>query len=194
MRRPPFDSWCTGAIVALGSMLFIPFPLHAQSTVAPSGAYQTDVAIEVPAYYGIQPRLRLVYDSGVGDGVVGVGWRLSGPSEVQRVSLGRGAPRFDATDVYLLDGQEIVSCEPGMTSPSCAHPTSAPGFIAYAFRTDTFQRVAFQVGRTGGRWHVWDKNGTRYIYAPHTYALPLGRLFSPRVTEWRLASVEDTSG
>src|SRR5262245_9775841 len=194
MRRPPFDSWCTGAIVALGSMLFIPFPLHAQSTVAPSAAYHPAVAIEVPAYYGIQPRLRLVYDSGVGDGVVGVGWRLSGPSEVQRVSLGRGAPRFDATDVYLLDGQEIVSCEPGMTSPSCAHPTSAPGFIAYAFRTDTFQRVAFQVGRTGGRWHVWDKNGTRYIYAPHTYALPLGRLFSPRVTEWRLASVEDTSG
>src|SRR5215510_8328380 len=100
MRRPPFDSWCTGAIVALGLMLFIPFPLHAQSTVAPSGAYQTDVAIEVPPYYGIQPRLSLVYDSSNGDGLVGVGWRLAGLSGVQRLSSGKGAPRFDATDIY----------------------------------------------------------------------------------------------
>src|SRR5262249_29622858 len=96
--------------------------MAAQATVAPSGAYQTDVLVEVPLYYGIQPRLRLVYDSSVGDGLLGVGWRFSGPSEIQRLSSGRGAPRFDSSDIYLLDGIELVRCQALMRSPSCMYP------------------------------------------------------------------------
>jgi hypothetical protein len=166
MRRLPFDWRFTCFLMALAWILLGPPPLYAQMTVAPTGAYQTNVSIDVPRYYDIQPRLNLVYDSNIKYGVLGVGWRLSGLSEVKRVSPGRGAPRFDADDVYLLDGMELVQCRPGMTSPSCTHPAPGLGFVAYAFRTDTFQRVAFQDRPGGGLWQIWDKNGILRTYTP----------------------------
>src|SRR5262249_23326041 len=60
--------------------------------ITPTGAYQTVIAIEAPLYHGIQPQLRIVYDSSAGSGVLGVGWRLAGLSEIRQVSQGKGAP------------------------------------------------------------------------------------------------------
>lgn len=193
-RRAPYMGLLKSEVLRkLGRVLLLctalsALSVHAAVGVAPSGAYQTDIAIEVPSYHGIQPRLRLVYDSSVGNGLAGVGWRLSGLSEVQRVSLGKGAARMDATDIYLLDGMELVRCQPGMRSPSCAYPADGSNFAAYAFRTDTFQRVAFESNRAGGRWHVWNKNGTRSIYNPSTLRRGAGN------SQWLLSTVQDTSG
>ena len=47
----------------------------------------------VPPFHGLEPGLSLAYDSGRGNGFVGVGWRLAGPSLIERGSIRRGAPR-----------------------------------------------------------------------------------------------------
>ncbi len=72
------------------------------------GSYQEDVPIEVPAFHGIEPKLSLHYDSSAPNGFVGVGWNLTGFSVIERAIPGKGAPKYDGNDIYLLHGQELV--------------------------------------------------------------------------------------
>ena len=168
----------------------------AQADVSPSGSYRTSVAIAVPAFHGLEPHLSIGYDSGAGDGLLGASWGLSGLSEVRRVSAGRGAPRYNSSDQYFLDGAELVRCEPGMASPGCQHPPqSSPGttFTAsYATRSETYKRIAFELNPDGGRWHVWLKDGTHLIYTAANVS-PAGP-FADRSGRWTLATVQDTVG
>src|SRR5690349_13372583 len=68
------------------------------------GSYRQTVAIAVPGYHGLEPHLQLRYDSGGGNGLAGVGWALGGFSVIERASPGGGAPRFNDSDIFLLDG------------------------------------------------------------------------------------------
>src|SRR5215831_8718721 len=83
------------------------------------GSARATIPIRAPNYRGLEPKLSLVYDSGGGNGFVGVGWSLSGFSFIERASPGHGAPGYGASDIYLLDGEELVPCAQGSTSPSC---------------------------------------------------------------------------
>jgi hypothetical protein len=78
-----------------------------------AGSLSYSIPIEVPAFHGIEPRLSLSYSSEGRNGFVGVGWTLTGVSTIERVNAGRGAAFFDASDVYLLDGQKLVACQAG---------------------------------------------------------------------------------
>ena len=158
----------------------------ARADVTPAGSFSSELQIQVPSYRGIEPNLRLVYDSRSGDGPLGVGWKLSGLSEIERVATGRGAPRYDATDVFMLDGAELVRCESDTDSPSCKYPP--PGnWVSYATRSETFQRIARSPTAGGGRWTVWRTDGTRFVYTPgnNSVARPYG---------WTLDTVVDTVG
>lgn len=82
----------------------------AMAEVAPTGAFQTSVAIKVPPFHGLEPRLGLAYSSSGSNGWIGAGWSLTGLSTIQRRSTDRGIPRWDATDRFLLDGQDLLAC------------------------------------------------------------------------------------
>ena len=93
-----------------------------------NGSFTRVIPIEIPAFRGIEPDLRLVYDSASGlrnlpaaGAEFGVGWSLQGVSAIQRVSgtpapaagqnkrpSGRGAPAYGAAgfaaDSFVLDG------------------------------------------------------------------------------------------
>src|SRR5215467_154676 len=97
-----------------------PAPRSSVVTDAFHGAMQTSVAIDAPVFHGVEPAIALAYSSSAGAGAAGVGWSLTGFSSIERAGPGQGAPRYDALDVFLLDGQELVACAPGMVSPSCA--------------------------------------------------------------------------
>ena len=72
-----------------------------------TGSVRETVAIELPpGTAGLTPSLALAYDSGQGNGPLGIGWSL-GISTIQ-VRTEKGLPRYDGTDVYLLDGAELV--------------------------------------------------------------------------------------
>jgi hypothetical protein len=70
----------------------------------------------VPPFHGLEPHLRLTYDSNAGNGLLGVGWSLAGLSTVQRTTPVKGVPRYATGDVFRLDGAELVPCTTGMSS------------------------------------------------------------------------------
>src|SRR5262249_13141795 len=103
------------------------------------GSYGDSIAIEVPPYHGMEPKLALDYSSTAGNGPFGVGWRLNGFSVIERASSpGRGTPRYKSSDIFLLDGEELVPCaahklpngSAGSLSPSCSTAVAAYGSSA----------------------------------------------------------------
>ena len=88
---------------------------RAALNVTDDGAATTSVPIEVPAgRRGIQPALALAYHSQRGNGLAGVGWSLSGLSEIRVCPTSLAAdgehrpPRFDGSDPLCLDGERLV--------------------------------------------------------------------------------------
>jgi hypothetical protein len=77
-----------------------------------AGSFTQAIPIAVPAFRGLEPRIALGYSSEGGNGFLGAGWGLSGFSAIQRAKPGRGTPRYDANDIYLLDGVELLACPP----------------------------------------------------------------------------------
>jgi hypothetical protein len=126
------------------------------------------VPIELPGYYGIEPRLALAYSSQGGNGFVGVGWRLGGFSVIERTRNGRGTPRFTEEDVFVLDGQELLPCGTVPHSPGCA----AGG--THATKQESYARIEFD--EPSSRWTVTARNGVRTELEPVYERLQLGTL------------------
>jgi RHS repeat-associated protein len=175
------------SVVVLFSLASV--PRIASADVDSSGAFLTSVPLKAPAYHGLEPQLQLSYHSGRGNGWLGVGWTLSGASAITRASAGKGAPSYDNTDKYFLDGQELIPCTPGMQSPSCKYPAS-PTHKAYTTKIESFLRIAADGSLAGGpaSWYVWNKSGTKLTYEPRIVNAAKGTF------AWSLASVEDTLG
>jgi RHS repeat-associated protein len=77
-----------------------------QFTVNPSnGTASLSLPLPLsPARNGWTPPVSLRYDSGTGNGIVGVGWSLDLPSIRRRTD--RQLPRYGDDDVFLLQGQD----------------------------------------------------------------------------------------
>lgn len=72
-----------------------------------SGSVSESVPLLLPAGTGgQQPQLALRYDSGQGNGPVGIGWSLGVPTI--QLQTEKGLPRYDGTDTLLLQGAELV--------------------------------------------------------------------------------------
>src|SRR5262249_2256051 len=145
-------------------------PTTAAASVTASGAYVTSMPVDVPEYHALQPNLGFEYNSQAGNGLLGMGWQLRGLSEIRATSATGGvATGSMATDKFWLDGNELVRCVNAPTgsriaeSPSCKYAPPAP-LAAYTSRIETFRRIAWEPGAAGGRWLVWEKNGTRIAY------------------------------
>lgn len=119
------------------------------------GSFSHGLPIEVPGFRGLEPKIALSYSSEGRNGFVGVGWGLSGFSTIQRVNKGLGTPKFDADDVYVLDGQEMVPCVGGSVSPSC---TSGGN---WSTKIESYLKIRFDSGTN--TWTVWAKDGTRTL-------------------------------
>jgi RHS repeat-associated protein len=141
------------------------------------GSFSYSIPIEVPPFHGISPGLTLGYTSEGRNGIVGVGWALSGFSTIERVNGNLGTPAFDTNDKYTLDGQELVACLMGSVSPSCttggSHSTKDESYLKIKFTSAT------------NTWSVWGKDGTRTDYSP-TLNVTSGTL------RWGQTSITDT--
>ena len=76
-----------------------------------SGTANLSYPIEIPAgRQGMQPNLALTYNSGGGNGWLGVGWDISIPSIT--VETRWGVPRYDfdyESEVYVYEGEQLVT-------------------------------------------------------------------------------------
>lgn len=59
-----------------------------------------------PGTGGMAPSLALSYDSGAGNGAVGIGWSF--PISFIQVKTEEGLPKYDGTELFVLDGAELV--------------------------------------------------------------------------------------
>ncbi|MER9651518.1 toxin TcdB middle/N-terminal domain-containing protein, partial [Mesorhizobium sp. M0199] len=157
------------------------------------------IGIDVPDFHGIEPSIALTYNSsrrtkigGLYQGWLGYAWGLDGFDVIERASPGYGMPAFDAGDIYLLDGQQLVACVAGMVSPSC----STGG--THATENESYRRIG--LNSTTNEWKVTDRDGTVSTFrslaavanltpTAGTPAYDLAQSY-----RWLLTSVTDTNG
>lgn len=78
-----------------------------------SGSVSETVPLKLPPGTGGQtPSLALHYDSGQGNGPLGIGWSLGQPAI--QLQTERGLPRYDGTDTLLFQGAELVPVAAGV--------------------------------------------------------------------------------
>src|SRR6516162_4776928 len=135
-----------GAIKGLGET-FAP-DLH-------TGTGNLTVPIAVPPGRNkLQPDLSLVYSTGHGNGVFGLGWALSIPG-VSRDTR-NGVPVYsDEADTFLLSGAEqLVPTRP-----------STDGAMLYRPRTERlFARIKHRLAEHVDYWEVRSRNGLPSLY------------------------------
>ncbi len=174
----------------LGLVVVMWFLLASLATadVADDGAFVTTVPVAVPGFHGLQPKLALTYSSGQGNGPYGMGWSLSGLSQITRVQGQSGVPRWDDSDSYMLDGTRLVRCSLGtptvLASPSCGAEAVA-GLAAFTTEIESYQRVGY--GSGDDVWTVWRRDGVVLKYRAV-------RVTDRGTVDWRLSTAADLSG
>ncbi|XXF79241.1 toxin TcdB middle/N-terminal domain-containing protein [Myxococcaceae bacterium GXIMD 01537] len=134
-----------------------------------SGSYAVKLAVP-PGTAGLQPSLALAYDSGMGNGSLGIGWALEAGG-IQR-QTDKGLPRYDGADRFLYNGQELVPVGEGV----------------YRLKQEgAFLRFRF----AGGRWEVDAPSGAVYRFG----ISPAARVEGPEGTfRWALEAMVDVWG
>lgn len=147
------------------------------------GSASTKYDITVPAFHEVAPKLALAYDTSIQGGWLGAGWTLNGVSRIERVIKGRGVPKYDNSDVFLLDGQELIPCATGSVSPSCTNGGT------HSTKMENYFRIALSGSGTTAQWTIMAKDGRRMLYTP-VYLVSNNSL----VFKWGLRQVIDTKG
>ncbi len=128
-----------------------------------SGSFSYSVPIVVPhAAGGFAPEIELAYDTGFGNSVLGVGWRISVNLEIERQTE-KGFPRYRDSispgntpgstlpqDTFVFQGEELVSLSDGTFRTRDES----------AFRR--FRPIASIVGGARDSWIVEDRNGVKH--------------------------------
>ncbi|MBA8881103.1 SpvB/TcaC N-terminal domain-containing protein, partial [Phyllobacterium myrsinacearum] len=171
--------------------------------IAGTGNLSQSIAINVPAYRGLEPKIALNYNSarktkigGTYQGWIGFAWGIDGFDVIERASAGYGLPAFENADVFLLNGEQLVSCE-GTSSPSCVGENAA-GEARFATENESYRRIRFNYSTR--EWKVTDRDGT--ISTFRSVAAVAGT--SPAAgtddynlqvnSRWLLTAVTDTNG
>ena len=120
----------------------------------PEGGASGDAALEYPLVvppgrHGMEPQLAVHYQSGGGNGWLGVGWDLRLPSV--EISTSFGVPRYDGTERYLLDGDQLAA-------------TTTAGVFVRRIEGSFDRIVRHGSGPADFWWEVTDKDGTRSEY------------------------------
>ena len=152
--------------LALGSLV-VAGDVSADGVSESSGAFLRAIAIRVPAFRGLEPRLVLGYSSQGGSGFAGVGWGWAVASASSNASApASGRPISTAPDIYALDGRELLPCPaPNPRGPSCTSGGT------HTTKVESYLKIRLQ----GTTWTVWSRDGTQTIYTP-VYPTPSGTL------------------
>jgi RHS repeat-associated protein len=160
--------------------------LGGQFRVDESGAATYTVPIAVPqGIAGVTPQLALFYSSAAGNGVMGVGWSITGRSEIQRcrevIEEDNATSGISLTidDPLCLDGQRLVRVSGGEHGEDTA---------SYRTKIDSMRRVtavgestdstsSFSVDYTDGSTHHYKR-----VVLNSDLSVP---------TRWLLSSIDD---
>lgn len=166
--------------------------------VSNSGAATYSIPIVVPpGIAGVQPSLAITYSSGGGNGPLGMGWNLSGLSQIYRCpkDLSRDGINdgynFSNSDVFCLDGNRLR-----LTSGVYGQAGST-----YQTELETFSRITVPSVMSGGfgptSFTVEGKDGLKYEYGSSSDSRILTTftvLYPSTARVWALNKVSDRNG
>lgn len=158
--------------------------------VGSDGAFTYDVPFKLPSFRGLEPSIGLSYNSSQkwyaeNGPVVGIGWRVSGLSVIERKSIGGGAPSFiSGEDVFMLDGQVLLACYDSGATKKYASANGLPTYPKryrttnysascaaggqFVTQMDDGRRVEVETQGAFGfrvpKFTVTEQDGTKYTY------------------------------
>ena len=143
-----------------------------------SGTANLSYPIEIPAgRQGMQPNLALTYNSGSGNGWLGVGWDISIPSIT--VETRWGVPRYSnnwESEVYVYEGEQLVTKDGAGEFRKMAHRTNdtssiyrLSGNVQYFPRKNEVFDSIVRHGNGPGNywWSVTHRNGVTDYYGKY---------------------------
>ncbi len=167
--------------------------LDATLSVDASGCARYSIQLDLPpATHDVAPTLGLHYASGLGNGIFGVGWSLSGLSSIVRAGQtpaqdgARRGVRYDGGDRFVLDGDRLMVVQ----------GTYGQAGSSYRTELDTYQYVepVFEAGIDGPAAFVVKRKDGRVLQ----FGSASGRIFpapgSNIVRAWALDRVTDPLG
>jgi RHS repeat-associated protein len=137
--------------------------------VTGTGSLNVPIATS-PGRSGFGPQLSLSYDSGAGNGPVGLGWNLSLPAITRKTD--KGLPRYqdaDESDVFILSGAEDLVPVLHPDGSRFEDDTSAPGFMIHRYRPrieGLFARIERWTNQATGeiRWRSITRDNITTMY------------------------------
>lgn len=153
--------------------------------VGPTGAANYTIPIDIPpGRNGMKPNLSLIYNSQAGDGLLGLGWGLSGLSSITRVPTDFyhegyiDVVDFDNNDKLALDGQRLIPL----------------GGDQYRTENETFSKITlFGSSTNPTSFKVETKDGLELYYGNTTDSRIKAKGTSNYFT-WNLNQVKDKNG
>jgi RHS repeat-associated protein len=129
-----------------------------------SGTGTFSVSIEVPsAATGFAPAISLEYHTGQGNGILGIGWRLSGPTMISR-NMDHGLPFYiDGPNGVDDDFDGVIDNPEEIDRFSGLNLEELVPLIDGSFRAENEGRFA-RYRRFGDGWNVQEKNGLRHEF------------------------------
>ncbi len=161
-------------------------------SVSLNGSATYEVPIKMsPGTAGMQPVLSLLYSSGSGSGMLGVGWNLTGLSSITRINkVPYLDTKFDAvkltnSDVFAIDGNRMV----------LRTGTYGAASSTYATELESFAKITAlnQQGNGPASFVVVDKNGTTTEYGA-TFDSKLTGIGDNTPLSWFANKVTDVYG
>ena len=144
-----------------------------------TGSAHFSVPLQVPpGTAGMQPNLALKYDSKVGNGWVGFGWKL----DLSRISrrTQKGTPTYnDSTDVFQLNDNKLVKDTSGN----------------YHTEVESFFQIKHLVnGTIDNGWQVISKNGRQALFGTSANSRIVDPANEGHIFAWLLDEVKDPFG
>ena len=157
--------------------------IPAEFNVSPTGAATYEIPIECPTGVGgLKPELKFVYNSQMGDGLMGCGWTVGGLSAITRVSKsvhidGSGAGvEYTKEDALSLDGMRLIKVkesgdsaeyvtEQNINARIVGYNAGAKGFREFKVYTKEGRVLTFSGTAADGGGYGWplteicDSNG-----------------------------------
>jgi Salmonella virulence plasmid 65kDa B protein len=189
--------------------------LPAAWSVSPSGQFTYSIPLDVPqGRAGMQPKLSLNYSSDAGNGLLGIGWSVSGLSSITRCGKSLSSEgtvdgvdysdfttdQEESVDHFCLDGQKLVAISGRYgaygTEYRTEHDIYAQIFSEGSIPTAKLGPTSFTVRNHDGQLRVYQSvSSPRWRACTHEEPCAGGMVSEDKAPgRWLLASETDRSG
>lgn len=119
-----------------------------------TSSYGVSIALP-PGRAGLQPKVRLSYNSGQGNGLAGLGWSLELPCIKRQTD--KGFPGYGQTDTFVFQGEELVPLNNADRDWRCENES---GF-------QRFRQIDTNSDFVADAWEMRERDGTRHIFGQY---------------------------